>query len=71
MSHITLLSKREGVGVVYKCPDGVVHMSCGFVTLHMHEQTFIDFALMVKEAFSAMAAQSLKGLLEDPPPAPS
>ncbi|GIX46529.1 MAG: hypothetical protein KatS3mg131_0740 [Candidatus Tectimicrobiota bacterium] len=61
-----VLSQKPGVGVVSRCPEGAIHLSWGYVTLHLHEQAFIELADMTQEAFAALAERRLSRLLMPP-----
>ncbi|GIX46528.1 MAG: hypothetical protein KatS3mg131_0739 [Candidatus Tectimicrobiota bacterium] len=63
MADIPMLSEREGFGAVFQCPDGVIHLACGFVTLRLREQAFADLVLLVREARDALVAQRRAELL--------
>ncbi len=63
-----VLSKMPSLGTIVKTPDGTIHVSCCFATLRFHERQFVDFTLMVKAAFSALAEESLEELLDSSEP---
>ena len=59
------LAKKNGIGNVFRCSGGCVHVNMYGVSLNFNELSFLKFSNMVQEASSKMLDEGLKVLLED------
>lgn len=55
---------KSNMGNVYRCVHGTVHVNCRGVSLHFTEDTFLNFADMIKEASSKLMDETISNLLE-------
>ena len=55
---------RSDIGNVYRCIHEVVHINCRGLSLHFTEDTFLNFADMIKEASSKLMDETISNLLE-------
>ncbi|MEW6103801.1 MAG: hypothetical protein AB1630_08340 [bacterium] len=58
-----LLTEQEGMGNIYRCCHGI-HVNWMGVTLHFKEDSFLDFALMVKNASSQLMEENIDDFIK-------
>ena len=57
---------QNGMGNIQRCCHGVVHIHLhNGVSLRFNEDTFLNFASMIKEASSRLMDESLADLLDE------
>ncbi|MEW6094982.1 MAG: hypothetical protein AB1567_00445 [bacterium] len=60
-----LLAEQEGMGSIYRCCHGGIHVNWMGVTLHFKEDSFLDFALMVKNASSQLMKENIDDFIKN------
>ncbi|MFA6358025.1 MAG: hypothetical protein WCY09_05100 [Candidatus Omnitrophota bacterium] len=58
------LAKVEQMGNIYRLPCGIININIQGITLHLTQEAFMRFSLMVGNANSALMDNGLKELLE-------
>ena len=65
MGQSKILVKNQGIGSVFKCRSGVIHVNFHGMSVHFNECAFLSFAKMVQEASSKLMDDGLRILMED------
>jgi hypothetical protein len=60
-----LLVNREGVGNIFKCSCGIIHVNLKAISLRFTESAFLEVAGMFKEGASKFMDEGLKILLSE------
>ncbi len=65
MKKNVILAQSEKIGNIQRCCNGVVHIHCKGISLRFTEDTFLDFASMIKKAFFCLIDEGLSELMEE------
>jgi hypothetical protein len=60
--QIMELAKAKGIGRIWRCECGAIKVQCNFVTLHLEEEFFLQFANMLDEASRRITEERFNSL---------